>query len=82
MIGTLRLAAPLALSLLVALLHPARADINLLPDRTNSIVVAVVNNDIEKVRNLLAKGINPNMTDADGRTGSPFGALPESVTEL
>src|SRR5258707_1444668 len=68
MIGMLRLAVPLALCLLVALFQPARADISMLPDRSDSIVVAVLNNDIEKVRNLLTKGVNPNMTDADGRT--------------
>jgi ankyrin repeat protein len=69
MIGALRLAAPLALCLLVAFFQPARAEISLLPDRANNIVIAVLNNDIEKVRDLLAnKGVNPNMTDADGRT--------------
>src|SRR6266852_9082250 len=69
MIGTPRLTALLALCSLLALCQPTRADINLLPDRSNSIVVAVLNNDIDKVRNLLTKGVNPNMTDSDGRTG-------------
>src|SRR5438132_1051003 len=69
MIAMPRFTAPLALCLLLVLFASARADINLLPDRSNSIVLAVLNNDIDKVRNLLNKGINPNMTDSDGRTG-------------
>jgi uncharacterized protein len=64
----IRIALPLALCVLLLAAPAGRAEINLLPDRNNNIIIAALNNDLEKVQELLVKGINPNTIDGDGRT--------------
>ena len=65
---TMRFSLPLALCLLFLAASAGRAEINLLPDRNTSIIIAALNNDLEKVQSQLAKGTSPNTVDGDGRT--------------
>src|SRR5437867_204746 len=64
----IRFSLPLALGLLFLAASSSRAEINLLPDRNTSIIIAALNNDLEKVQSQLAKGTSPNTVDGDGRT--------------
>ena len=65
---TMRFSLPLALCLLFLAASAGRAEINLLPDRNTSIIIAALNNYLEKVQSQLAKGTSPNTVDGDGRT--------------
>jgi ankyrin repeat protein len=64
----IRPALALALGLLVVAIRPGQADYNLLPDRTTSIIMAALNNDLDRVKGFLAKGVSPNTVDGDNRT--------------
>jgi len=63
----IRFALSLALCLLMLAARSGHAELSLLPDRNTNIIIAALNNDLEKVEGMMIKGVNPNAGDGDGR---------------